>query len=798
MRSKIWKRVVAGMVSVSVFSTALSLKWEFSEHRVMASEEEGCEVSLGISGLNQPSEPQDGEEWSGDYVYYGSYGEEPIKWRVLDTTGEAGSSSMPGGILLQSDQVLHSMPFQESESGQADSQWQKSGIREWLQGKDTFLDGSHFSQRELDGVMKTTRDAGESPVEELRSTGLDRDTMFLLDACDVANAAYGYSYEDHRINDGFGQSWWLRSAHAKHSAGAGYVLPGGYLYYKFIFEEGGIAPAFNLDASNVLFMSPAEQEESGELLSAEGNNEWKLTLSEGPTLEVTGGVSRHQDEISVPYGYRGNAADKISVMITDGEFKESDTEVECYETVSEDEIGKDGTVNFELPEEYDEEGSFVYLLAEQSRGENRTDYASEPVLLQIPPAHEHQLEWRFDEDAHWKVCTAPDCDLQGEDGIMDYDDHDFGENEGIVIKEPSPEEGGLEEILCDVCGNMIRQPIPFEEPEESEEPEETEEPEEHTYAEQVIQPATCVEAGRKRIFCTVEGCGESWEEVIPALSASLRHTFGNWIRVSEPTAEREGLSKRTCTVCGVSETKSIPKQVLSHTHNYNGDVWTTDENSHWNQCSCGAKKDVEAHGWDKGKIIKRPGRKKEGQVRLTCKVCDRTTVRAVKRIGTKFTSGGYKYRITGCKNGRLTAAVIGFARGKDARRVNIPGTAYCQGVAFTVTEVADRAFAFNNKIKDIVIGDSVERIGDFAFYLSQKVEHITIGTGMKEFGQHIFCHTYKLKSLTIKSKKLVRAVTGVLHGGMDQAVIKVPRNRVKWYRKEVFETHATRVKGLSE
>ena len=69
---------------------------------------------------------------------------------------------------------------------------------------------------------------------------------------------------------------------------------------------------------------------------------------------------------------------------------------------------------------------------------------------------------------------------------------------------------------------------------------------------------------------------------------------------------------------------------------------------------------------------------------------------------------------------------------------------------------------------------------------------------MKEFGQHIFCHTYKLKSLTIKSKKLVRAVTGVLHGGMDQAVIKVPRNRVKWYRKEVFETHATRVKGLSE
>ena len=72
MRSKIWKRVVAGMVSVSVFSTALSLKWEFSEHRVMASEEEGCEVSLGISGLNQPSEPQDGEEWSGDYVYYGS------------------------------------------------------------------------------------------------------------------------------------------------------------------------------------------------------------------------------------------------------------------------------------------------------------------------------------------------------------------------------------------------------------------------------------------------------------------------------------------------------------------------------------------------------------------------------------------------------------------------------------------------------------------------------------------------------------------------------------------------------
>lgn len=812
MKSRVCTRLAAAAVSLAFFGTAFYLNWTFGEHGAQASEPDRT-VNIGSSQLAAPMEPEEGKTWSGDYVYYGNYEGEPIKWRVLDASGEGGGSSMSGGILLQSDQPVTSMPFEdgEDEAGEhqggsaAVNRWQLSDVRRWLQRNDRFFSNKNFSRLEKAGVMKTSNAAGESPSDALKSERLNRDMVFLLDAADLANHAYGYSCDDGNTNSGIKGSWWLRSPHAKYDVGIGCVLAGGYLFYDFVYENSGVVPAFNLNASHILFMTGAgdNKDHEPEAVEVSEINEWQLTLSEGKTLEAGDGITRSGNELSVPYTYTGEDADRISLMITDGDYADEGTVVKYYGKVSGEQFEKEGTVAVSLPDEFDEENDVVYLLAEQVCGANQTDYASEPVKLELPPPHVHEFVWKFDEDAHWQECTASGCDLEGDDARVDYEEHDFGENEGIVIKEPTPEEDGVEEILCDICGHMIPQPLPFEEPDEEDPDEEEpgeeepgeEEPDEedHEFAEEIIRPATCTEAGLKRVFCTDEDCGVSREEVIPALSAALTHTYGAWVQVIAPTAEREGVSRRTCDVCGTEEKQAIPKLAPPHTHTY--EYIDSDDSNHWTMCVCGDKGDVEPHEWGTGKVLKKTTKKQAGEIQYKCEICDRAVRRAIDKTGTRFSSGLYQYRVTACKGGKPTAALLGFAKGKTAKLVSIPKTAVYKGVKYSVTAIADKAFASNERIQRVVVGDSVETIGNFAFFLAENVESILLGTGVREFGEHAFCHTYKLKTLVVKSKKLTEAPTELLHGGMA-VTVKVPKKKIKLYQEEVFYTHADAVQAI--
>lgn len=812
MKSRVCRRMAVVTVALSVFATSLCLNWNLGRHKARASEPDRT-VSLGSSQLAAPSDPEEGKKWSGDYVYYGNYDGVPMKWRVLDPSGEAGSSSVRGGILLQLDQAVTRMPFVGGEDGANGNsngstvfnRWQTSDVRLWLQRNDRFFSDEHFAKLEKAGVMKTTTTAGDSPVEALKSERLNRETMFLLDVSDLANRAYGYSYTDGATNSGIEGSWWLRSPRAKYDVGIGCVLAGGYLYYDFVYEDGGVVPAFNLNPSGVLFMTDAKDKKDHGLQAVEISeiNEWSLTLSEGSTLQVEDKITRSGNELTIPYTYDGSGANQISLMIMEGEYGDEDAVVKYYGKVSEDDFEADGTVTCTLPDEFDEEADTVYLLAEQVCGEEQTDYASEPVKLELPPPHEHQFVWKFDEDAHWKECEAPGCDLVDEDAQVDYEEHDFGENEGVVIKEPTEEEDGIEEILCDICGNLIPQPLPYEEPDEEEPDEEEpgeEEPddgseEEHEFVEQVIRPATCTETGLKRIFCTDEDCEVSWEEVIPALSAMLTHTYGEWTQTQAATTEREGVSQRVCSVCMAVETQTIPKLIPPHTHNY--EQMDADENNHWSLCTCGEKDEIEPHEWNTGKVLKKQTKKQEGEIQYQCEICDQKIKRAIEKTGTQFSSGMYRYRVTACKNGKPTAAVLGFAKGKAGKLVSIPKTASYKGVSYSVTAIADKAFASNEKIQRVVIGDSVESVGNFAFFLAENVESILVGTGVKEFGEHVFCHTYKLKTLTVKSKKLTESSTGLLHGGM-KVTIKVPKKKLKLYEEDVFYSHSGVMKEWEE
>lgn len=818
---KIWRRAAAASLSLAIVLAGMQnnpqdgvrVRAALAEEEELPTEvvtpEGGHQsICLGTSGMAAPK--AGGENWSGDYVYFGSLDAEPLRWRVLDATGTAGNSSVEGGILLQSDKVLKSAPFSDGNGQTADNQWKTSSIRTWLQGKGSsqLMAASNFTAGERDAVMETTRAAAQSVSGTLRSTGLEKDTMFLLDVSDIANPAYGYQYDNGFLkNGGYQQGWWLRSSYVNEKFGemadklVGSVLPGGYVFFNVVSDDtGGVVPACNLEGEKVLLLSPAGWKKSDELKKTEmtGLREWKLTLSEGQTLSVTKEAERSQQVITVPYTYTGTLADRISVMLTDGEVMQEGTTVTHYGRVSDGKPEKEGVISFTLPEDFDETAGCVYLLAEQANDGKQSDYASEPVKLTLPPKHEHQWEWSFDEDAHWHVCTAPECDLPA-DARTDYEEHDFGENEGIVIREATEEEDGAELILCDICGNMIEQPLFYEGPEEDEpgeeEPGEEEpgedEPEEHEFAEQIIKAPTCTQTGLKRVFCTDEDCQESMDVEIPALSQTLTHTFGEWKQVTAPTVEKEGRSVRTCTVCGVQESGNVPKLPPVHVHDYREGVWLTNETSHWNQCACGAKKNAGRHKWKQGRLLRAVTKKLGGELSYTCTVCGSAKKLTTEKAGTVFVSGKYRYRVLKgkSKDKEPSLKLLGFAKGKTAKAVNVPDTVTYKGVTYAVTMLGDKAFASDRQIRTVKTGARLQHIGNFAFFGAENIQNLTIGGGVKTIGEHAFCHMKQAKRIWVYSQKLQETEGPVCHDTGNAVIMfghGISIKKAGYYADKVF------------
>ena len=100
-------------------------------------------------------------------------------------------------------------------------------------------------------------------------------------------------------------------------------------------------------------------------------------------------------------------------------------------------------------------------------------------------------------------------------------------------------------------------------------------------------------------------------------------------------------------------------------------------------------------------------------------------------------------------------------RGTTAKKVvRIPQKIRYQGVNFSVTAIADKAFYKNKKLEKVEIGSSVRTIGSRAFY-----------------------QTKKLKFIDIRSKKLKSVGKAAFIGIQKQAKIKVPRDKKAAYVK---------------
>ncbi|MDE6568514.1 MAG: leucine-rich repeat domain-containing protein [Lachnospiraceae bacterium] len=829
---QVLKRTAAIIIATSLIFTTLPPVWQ-SVQNVQAAESNRS-MAMGVSAIQSPS--RNGASWNGDYIYYGNYQGNTIKWRVLDVTGNSGNSSMPGGMLLQANQALSiQKPFedgsdQENEHQQgtiSDNQWLASDIRPWLQGEDAsqFINYNNFSAKEKAGIMQTNKEAGISLSDNIKSTGLNQDSMFLLDISDLSNANYGYQIVNGLTDSSIGNFWWLRSTHAntKYDNVVGSVLPGGYIYYNFTSENGDIVPAFNLDTSKILFVSDANIAKNNSLqpITSASVHEWKVTLLDNDkNVSVSGTPGRNGNVIHIPYTYSGDAGDQLSLMITG-----SDGTIRHYGKVADTAL-ETGSIDFTLPNDFNENDDTVSIFAEQVNATKQTDYASPLAEVEIPPLHQHTFPdtWQYNKTEHWRICNAPGCDginnqqrgehyfeedderseaatciadgilwyscacgyaysepdlrsdhIDEEDGTMDSDLHDFDENEPELIKKPTYTTAGSQRIFCVLCNQWITEIIdPLSE--------------EHEFEEEIIKEATCTEDGSKRLTCSEEYCEEVRIETIPAPG----HSFEAWIQTKDPTTTENGVSMRACSVCGVTETKSIPKIIPTHTHNYHKDVWMTNDSSHWHQCDCGNTENMNDHEWS-SKIIAKATKKSTGMIKYTCEVCDYNVYCQTAAIGTEFSVGNYRYKVIKGKKNQLAVTTLGFVKGKVSKTVRIPETVVWHGARYTTKAIAKGAFRNRKKIRKIVINNSIETIGNLAFFGDKNVKKITIGKKVKGVGAHAFCHMKHLNKIVVKSKKMKRSTeNGIFHNTKSSKII-VPKSKLKKYKKTIFAANANNV-----
>ena len=331
-----------------------------------------------------------------NYVYYGKYDGDPVRYRVLSKETTDFSREENGirakTMLLDCDRILFDKAFHLEDPWP--NAWADSDIRTWLNKGNTFYgNGNVFTAAERAAIAESRTEYAPGYTTangwDYEITNIDGDHVFLLDASEAVKADYGYVDNDSRKKNGGEYSyWWLRSPIIRYIAG--FVNEDGRISRRDVSNEDvGVSPAFNVNLESVIFTS--------EITSEPGS--FKLTLSDNELgIKVTEGknATRTGNRISVPYTITGNHAsnvNQISVLVTDkkiisdsGRFVPDSAEIKQYGKLDvEGDLGASGTGTFTLDttKVTGTQGSdyFIYILAEEVNGGIETDYAGVPVEI---------------------------------------------------------------------------------------------------------------------------------------------------------------------------------------------------------------------------------------------------------------------------------------------------------------------------------------------------------------------------------------------------------------------------------
>ena len=398
-KGKLPKRILGAVLTAALMLGTVSLPG-FSV-AVKADEPETVKAitGLGTGTISNPKIPVDGSSWRGSYVYYGNYGDNPIKYRVLSkSTSDFSGNAMRNTMLVDCDSTLlniaHESDYPLPEG--YEYSWAGSEIKAWLNGDEFLNKDGVFSDPERNAIASSTKasrveDDGEFIV--MRYAALSGEKIFLLDAVEATRRSYGYSIsyleDNSRKKSGLEPYWWLRSPYIE-SDKAALVGGSGRIDPSFVYRnENYVSPAFNIDLSSVIFSSLVTG------TAGQPGAVYKLTLQDGGlSVSVSGAVTRDaENTVSIPYTITDNStADptQVSVVVvnngtwTENGWSEGSGLLQ-YAKLNVESLGTSGTGTFTLDSSISGiwgTDYHVYLLAEDVNGTYETDYASAPMEIE--------------------------------------------------------------------------------------------------------------------------------------------------------------------------------------------------------------------------------------------------------------------------------------------------------------------------------------------------------------------------------------------------------------------------------
>ena len=341
------------------------------------------------------------------YIYYGTWRNSPIKWRVLDTKANTGEAD---ALFLLTDECLYPLPGDlyacyiqfNLTNNNGRHLWKGSTLQDWF--INTFYSGenSAFTSAERALIPATTQASSVfsykapgapswDPGMRFQICGLEAEYVFAPSIQDVVNADYGFIDSASRIAGpsnslGPGTRYWLRSFEPwdrlPFMVGENASLMGDWGD-----NPSAVRPAMNLTTTgnNILFISAAEGgKPSGGLteIGKYAGNEWKLTLLDssrsGFSVTTTSvSTTDHGGDIQIEYsGAKTGTNEYVSAMILNAAGDPA-----YYGRSSAALTDENGTAELTIPALA--EGTYTLkVFNEQYNGDKMTDLASE--LKSIP------------------------------------------------------------------------------------------------------------------------------------------------------------------------------------------------------------------------------------------------------------------------------------------------------------------------------------------------------------------------------------------------------------------------------
>lgn len=181
----------------------------------------GQAITLGTSVIKDPTENTDtkGKYYTpNSYIYFGTNGSEPIKWRVLDA--DKANDNSTDGMFLLSEYLLESGVCFDIDkapnAGQTNpNEWQHSDAQAWCSEFASNL--SNFStveQNAMLGVAKTDNAGSLYGTDWGESSLTNADKMFFLSVWELADYVGDYNGAPEMkatYVDGSADMWWLCS-----------------------------------------------------------------------------------------------------------------------------------------------------------------------------------------------------------------------------------------------------------------------------------------------------------------------------------------------------------------------------------------------------------------------------------------------------------------------------------------------------------------------------------------------------------------------------------------------------------